>query len=125
MTGSEMYWITRLDGIVEGTEVTMAILITIGIIVTIVFIIAYCVGDDNDDDVIRVKKILRRVLFVLWPIAILALAGRLFIPTTKQMAAIIVVPKIVNNVEAKEIPDNLMKLCNEWIKAETEEIKSN
>jgi len=40
----------------------------------------------------------------------------LFIPTTKQMAAIYIIPKIVNNQEIVKLPKNLVALTNEWIK---------
>jgi len=42
-----------------------------------------------------------------------------FLPTTKQMAAIIIVPKICSAVESneqlKQLPNNLFTLANEWM----------
>lgn len=37
------------------------------------------------------------------------------LPTTKQLAAIYVVPNIVNNENIKQIPDKLLQLGNSWI----------
>ena len=51
----------------------------------------------------------------LIPITIIfAIAGSV-IPSTKQMAAILLVPKIVNNANAIEMPKKLLGLANEWI----------
>lgn len=38
------------------------------------------------------------------------------IPTTKEMVAILVVPKIANNEKIQQLPDNLLNLVNDWIK---------
>jgi ABC-type uncharacterized transport system auxiliary subunit len=37
------------------------------------------------------------------------------VPTTKEMAVIYVVPKIMNNENAKKIPDKVFKLADEWL----------
>lgn len=37
------------------------------------------------------------------------------IPSTKQMAAIIIIPKIVNNQKVQEIPDKLLSLAEAWM----------
>ena len=38
------------------------------------------------------------------------------IPSTKQLAAIIVIPKIVNNEKVQSVSLNLLDLTNEWLK---------
>ena len=38
-----------------------------------------------------------------------------FIPTTKQMAAVMVLPKIINNESVQEMPDKIFKLGIEWL----------
>jgi hypothetical protein len=37
------------------------------------------------------------------------------LPSTKQMAVLIVVPKILNNEHVKQLPDKLIALCNDWL----------
>jgi hypothetical protein len=43
----------------------------------------------------------------------------LFTPSTKEMVAIYMIPKIVNNEQVQKLPDNAMKFLNgkfeEWI----------
>ncbi len=38
-----------------------------------------------------------------------------FIPSTKQMAAIMVLPKIINNEKVQGIPDKILDLGIEWL----------
>ncbi len=40
---------------------------------------------------------------------------RVFTPTTKEMAAIIVIPAIVNNQDIKELGGEIPKLAREWL----------
>jgi hypothetical protein len=45
------------------------------------------------------------------------------IPTAKQSAVIYIVPKIINNQNMNQIPDNLAKLVNEGLKELTSMVK--
>ncbi|MBP5784489.1 MAG: hypothetical protein J6W16_02760 [Methanobrevibacter sp.] len=40
----------------------------------------------------------------------------MFIPTTKEMAAIYIIPKIMNNENLNNIGNEMLNLANEWIK---------
>jgi hypothetical protein len=50
-------------------------------------------------------------------------------PSTKDIAVIYVLPKILHNQELQKIPNNLLKLANNqlevWIKEKSEEVKNN
>lgn len=56
----------------------------------------------------------RRFLVLLG--GLLALAVGTLIPDAKQIAAIYLVPRILNSYKAKALPDKLMDLGEEWIK---------
>jgi hypothetical protein len=46
----------------------------------------------------------------------LVLAGSgVFIPTTKQMAVIMVAPKVINNEQVQKLPNQVLELANEWL----------
>lgn len=45
----------------------------------------------------------------------------MFAPTSKQMAVIYIVPKIVNNQTVQELPSHLMKLLDNYIKSLTKD----
>jgi len=64
--------------------------------------------DDRDPELTDVVKWLM-VTFLT------ALAMVIFVPTTKQMAAIIVVPKIVNNEKVQNVGNKIYDLAVEWM----------
>lgn len=57
--------------------------------------------------------------FITIPLGILFFVISIFIPTTKEFVIIKVAPAIVNNEQVQELPDNLMKFINGWIKEYT------
>ena len=126
MTESMIYWITRLDGIhgfCFGIQ-TFGVLFTIlGVIVAIA---ATCVGvaaeEDGDDDA-RVANGICKIACKVWIpafcIAIMCSLARTFMPTTKEMIAIKVIPQIanVNNIEKiKDISKDMLDITSDWLK---------
>ena len=106
ITESMVYWITRLDYFQEGA-------ITIGVVLMALYVIAMFIGgciwsEDNN----------KRPFCCIFPtflIPLILLVGSMFIPNTKEMCAIKVIPKIVNNEQAQELPEKIVNLANEWI----------
>ncbi len=123
MSAWDMYWLLRLDGIRTATEsfsVLSGILATLGIILYI----ASCEAMNKDDAEAEIAhKFLKRPMYIISTLFVFFIFLVVALPTTKQMAAIIVVPKIVNNEQIQEIPENLLELCNEWTKDKIKEIK--
>jgi hypothetical protein len=120
MTGTEIYWLTRLDGIVNLSTV-MAIFGTVSAIVGTIVLVVWAVCENGKAD--NGWWFLLKTIIIVWIASILFVLATLFVPTTKEMAAIIVVPKIVNNEQVKELPENVLDLANEWIKSKKEELK--
>ena len=105
ITESTIYWLTRWDSIKDAC-------IIIGSITTILATILSIVGcgiatEDKD----------RKGFYLLfsWIVPLIFLPGIVFIPTTKEMAAIKVIPVIANNEKAQEISGKLLDLTDEWI----------
>jgi hypothetical protein len=46
---------------------------------------------------------------------IIALFLIIMIPNTQQAAVVYCLPKIVNNEQVQKMPDNLLKLANQWL----------
>lgn len=67
------------------------------------------------DAAASVNKLKPRHFLVLLG-GLLALAVGTLIPDAKQIAAIYLVPRILNSDKAKALPDKLMDLGEEWIK---------
>ncbi len=120
MTEMQMYWITRLDTFVEMFEIMTAFSVAGFIIAFLTFVLSgiFKKFDNDFEGADKVNKAIRLPLLIVLVVMIISISGRVFTPTTKQMAAIIVVPKIVNNKEAKQLPENLLALCNEWAKSQ-------
>ena len=127
MTESMIYWITRLDGIHSfflGLQVISTILTAVGIAIalTTVFIKSSAELDESSDEVgiyDYVCKLALKVLIPAFCIAMTCSLTRTFMPTTKEMIAIKVIPQIasVNNVEKiKDVSEDMLDITTGWLK---------
>lgn len=109
VTSSTLYWITRCDGFV-AFGVIFFVLFAAAIIFLTNHIIFY-----------ESEMCAKFAWFASAIGLILSASIALFVPTTKEMAAIIVIPKIANSETVKELGDGVVALAQEWI----EELKPN
>ena len=127
MTESMIYWITRLDGIHSfflGLQVISTILTAVGIAIalTTVCLKASAELDESSDEVgiyDYVCKLALKVLIPAFCIAMTCSLARTFMPTTKEMIAIKVIPQIasVNNVEKiKDVSEDMLDITTGWLK---------
>ena len=114
ITGSEIYWITRLDGIRSAGMVIFIIACIVDAIGLIVGLCMYCDSTSDSNQEKKGWRVLRGVL-LLFIIPTLLLSARMFVPTTKEMCAIVAIPIVVNNKEVQKIPETVLELANEWI----------
>lgn len=114
ITPFEMYWITRASAI--GMFFTIVALATAGL-----FVLSWYIYEEErkwgyDDDWERFFKKSRKVLILG---LILSTIGAIFTPRTKDFAAIIVIPAIVNSEVAQEnVPkamNGIFKLAEAWM----------
>ena len=127
MTESMIYWITRLDGIHGFCFGIQTIAVISTIIGATVALVAVCIKvssevEESDDDA-RVAsgtcKIACKVWIPAFCIAIMCSLARTFMPTTKEMIAIKVIPQIanVNNIEKiKDISKDMLDITSDWLK---------
>jgi predicted PurR-regulated permease PerM len=120
---STMYWITRLDAlhsVLQGLSIVSGI---IGAVVMIVFLTAAIPGWDTLDEV--TAKVVRRRSGI-----ILAVASSLFLiflfawaltPTTREYAAIKLIPAVVNNSKVQDEAKDLYDLVKDWLKDKVKE----
>lgn len=118
ITTSQMYWLLMLDNIRN----TITLLCIISFVLSAFLITAYYAFRD-DHDMISIVNILRKTSFTSIFLLVISLFGITFLPTTKQMATIIVLPKVLNNEkvqnignEALDLTGNLLQLSNEYLK---------
>lgn len=117
ITSMQMYWLLKLDDIrdvAQFIEVVSFILLAILLVVTMC-----CVTDCYLEDWIdKIKKIVSTLFFSLC-ISLLVYA---FVPSTKQMATMYVVPLIVNNDKIQnmgnktlDIGSDLLELTKQYL----------
>ncbi len=106
ITPTQMYWITRLDNIYNILAVGALITLVIGVTFLLVFFVSDCGKDLKGFKVWGIRTLV---------LGVLLLVAHAFVPTTKQMAAIIVVPKIMNNEKVQTVGNKVYDLAIEWI----------
>lgn len=117
ITENSIYWITRLDYFCNfcwAMGILLVIFATFGVIV------GFINWFEEEDK--RGLKLFLPALFL----SLLIVFGSLFIPTTKEMCAIKIIPKITNSEKVQELPNKVVDLAEEWIeelKPKKEKIK--
>jgi hypothetical protein len=109
MTMMQMYWLTRFDSLV----CLFAILFWLSIVASLFCVVAWAVVLlDKDAEMI---EFWRRNFIVLVCVSAITLPPFMFLPSSKEMAAIILVPKILNNASVQAMPDKITALAGEWM----------
>ena len=99
-----IYWLMMLDNIVAFCFVAGAISFFLSIPFMAVLL---------DCDSQKRYYIFPALMFLIG--VCLVVVGT-FTPTTKQMAVILVAPKVINNEQVQELPNQIMELANDWLK---------
>lgn len=111
ITPSTIYWIGQCDQMRYVLEPTAVLGLIFAIALTIV-----AVGATFDSSTPRIlRKLLSVLASLFWAVMFVAVIGLLFIPTTKTVAAMYVVPAIVNNEKMNDAGDRLYVLATEWM----------
>ena len=100
ITTMQMYWLVILDNIIGATVATLVV----SALAALIMGVAACLEE--------MPKWPAKAAFWTFVASLLVLA---FTPSTKQIAAIVVVPKIVNNEKVHVAGDKLYDLAVEWM----------
>lgn len=112
ITPELIYWITRLDGLKKFFDGFGFVVFAIGFILSVLGI----------GNVLAENKSKKWLLSLLIPlIGAFFIFVSTFIPTTKEMAAIYIIPSVANNESVQAIPNSILNLANEWM----EELRPN
>ena len=125
-----VYWILMLDNISKTVSIVFGISIGVIFIVGLIHAVLLCdpevpYGLDHDSRAkfkadsrkITVKSLLRFVKYMSPIIIVLCIVTSL-IPSTKQMAAIYLIPKIAANKDIQQLPPKLSKLALQYVNQE-------
>ena len=104
ITSWDIYWITRLDSI-NGGLIAFALTAGIGGLISVLF------GHLEDEGTAKKLGIAGVI------VGLFLSAAAVLTPTTKQYAAIVMLPKIANNEQIAELPENAAALLNKQLKA--------
>lgn len=112
ITETTMYWLTRFDYL-QGF---MFVFGGIGLIAsfTIATILFFTAGDHYEKKRNAFYKWAKR-LSLLSIIFLCSIIGGLFTPTTKEYAAIKLVPIIMNDESVQQLPEKAIELANDWL----------
>lgn len=113
-----VYWLMQLDSIcnfVKCIAVLGSILLIVLIILRII-VKAYVEWDEEAEAFYTVTTPLYKFSSVVIPIFVLL---NVFIPNTKTVAAMILIPPIVNNEQVQQIPDDILTFVRSVIKEYT------
>jgi len=100
ITAMQMYWIVILDNIIDGVVAVMVIAGACSLALTIATVM-----DELPE------------WFPIPPICVFfaSILLLMFTPSTKQMAAILIVPRVVNNEKVQTVGNKLYDLAVEWM----------
>jgi len=118
MKGWEIYWITRMDGIKSFFFVTGS---TLCCLMVFFYVTSFLIFNSSYSSDRELKEALAslKACYVSALVGLPLLIISCFIPTTKEMAAITVLPKISHaiseNEALKKLPNNIAELATDWV----------
>lgn len=110
ITPMQMYWLLKLDDIL-AISLAVFVLTLFGFVVCFTGTIMYK-GDEYYEDEYKKFKTGRNILF--WFVLFFG-SIVMFLPSTKQMAAIYVVPAIANNEKVQNIGNKTLDISNQLL----------
>lgn len=116
ITSGQMYWLTRLDPL-------LALLLTLGILSIVAIALLGVVGAamrdlDSSTSVTHEQGMrLHRKIPGVIILGVVIFTVRAFIPSTKEMAAIVVIPAVANSEKVQYVGDRLYNLAVDWLDA--------
>ena len=127
ITGCQLYWLTRCDEIKALLEPGFGWGL-FWFISTVALLISTIVGaategspeNSEDYDIFRIataaKRISKPVCIVFSAFILLGATISALIPTTKEMAAIVVIPAVANSESVQGLGEGIVNLAKDWMK---------
>lgn len=113
---SELYWITRFDGVLVAVIILLIIFLLLTLICTAAWFNSY-----NEDE----QKVPRKCTIIFGSITMLLLIMQAFIPSTKQALIIYgvggTIDYIKSNDTAKQLPDKAIIALDKYLESINEE----
>lgn len=113
ITTSQMYWITRLSPLGDGLGFLIGLLFILAAVFLVIGGVMQdsCFSEDSNKKGIRLIK--KSPLLAV--AATVLMIANCLLPTTNEMAAILVVPRIANSEKVQTVGSHLYDLAVEWM----------
>ena len=114
ITTAQMYWLTRLTPLGHGVAFIIFILaaLTFGLLISGLLMQDPCEFRDETHGIGR--KLVKASSFVA-VLAVILLIANCLLPTTKDMAAILIIPRVANSEKVQTVGNHLYDLACEWM----------
>lgn len=111
ITTSTIYWLTRLDYI-QGFFIAATIILGLASFAVLIMYIVFKMESVSFDSA---QMIPGKLVVGAFGLTSVTVACSLFIPTTKEAAAMIVVPRLVNSETVRGLGSDLVDLAHAWV----------
>ena len=114
ITTAQMYWLTRLTPLGHGVGfiIFLLALVALGLLLLGLMLQDPCEVSDEGHSFGR--KLIKGSPFVA-VLAVILLIANCLLPTTKEMAAILIIPRVANSEKVQTVGNHLYDLACEWM----------
>jgi hypothetical protein len=112
ITSAGLYWLTRVDPINTFAQITIWLLVA-GLIVAVCITFTAHEGHEGGTGCESVVKLLKKLKWFILLTGCPVILTLIFLPTTKELAVILVAPVVMNNADVQKIPVDILKLASQ------------
>lgn len=109
----EVYFIMQLDSI---RDVTGLLSFFIGISIAASAVVFFLSFDDCFESDGTIRMFMKKISTISLSLFFVLMLIRAFLPSTKQMAAVILIPQIINNEKVQQLPEDILNLVQNLIR---------
>ena len=114
ITTAQMYWLTRLTPLGYGVKFIIFLLAasTFGLLIS-----GLLMQEPGafEDETHRIGRKLVKASPLVAVLAVILLIANCLLPTTKEMAAILIIPRVANSEKVQTVGNHLYDLACEWM----------
>ena len=114
ITTAQMYWLTRLTPLGHGVGFIIFLLGLLALGLLSVGVALQDTREVNDEGYRFGLKLMKASPFVV-VLAVILLIANCLLPTTKEMAAILIIPRVANSEKVQTVGNHLYDLACEWM----------
>ena len=117
-----VYFVGQLDAFNSTCGLTLVFGGIALVIINLVKAVSYCDAETTYELKVysKIKFVTDKTNKLLGPIVLVAFLGSTFLPSRSTVAAMIVVPAVVNNTQAQNISHSALRWAEEYIKNQLE-----